>query len=577
MNHRRHAPRRLLTGALASALALAALGAAAPAALAGAPAFTLTAVPAPSNFAPGAGNEIQLVATNVGAAATDAGPTVFEATLPEGFEATSAFSDLKSTGGVLVQPPCTIEALTTILCETTAPIPPGRLFRMILGVKAEASPPATEMGASISGGGAQLVSLTRELPAQSTPVPFDIITGLNAPLLEADGGAPTLAGSHPFGQVLDFGFPMIETEGGTGARLFAASGHPREIILDLPRGMVVNPAATPVLCTEVQLLRRACPTASQLGNFNLASVLGDGIGYFTNDVFNMVPPPGYPAELAFDPTEENGIFIHVLGSVRSDGDFGLQAIVRDVPALGTNPVFNDYTQLWGDPSADVHGETRGSCVFAIGAPVTPCLSEHEEIPLLTTPPECSGKALQSTVHADTWEQPGVFKSASYLNSDLQGDPVTLTGCNQLSYQPTLEVRPTTNLTDSPAGLDVNLHQPQDTALGSRSTRQPARRRDPLPQGPDGQPLPGRRASAPAARPRSASTKKAKMESSSSPRNPSPAPRRPSSAPWKSPRRRWWQGTPSTKSNSTPKAAKWCSRRCTARSTWPSPSTTPSAR
>jgi hypothetical protein len=449
---------RRLLGALACALLLAGLTTASTA-LAAAPAFTLTAIPAPSNFAPGATNEIMVVATNVGAAATDANPTVFEIELPAGFEAASANSIMRTTGGVLVQPPCSTVS-QTVTCETTAPIPPGRLFRAVLGVKAEASTPTGAMRATIGGGGALPVSLTRSLPVQDTPVPFDVVTGLNAPLQAADGSPVTLAGSHPFGQALDFGFPMLETEGGTGARLFAASGHPHEIIVDMPRGMVVNPAATPVLCTEVQLVSHSCPNGSQLGNFNLGSILGTDIGYFANNVYNMVPPPGYPAELAFDPTEENGIFIHVLGSVRSDGDFGIQAIVRDVPALGTNPVFNDFTSLWGDPSADIHAESRGACTGVL-APPAACLVEPQQIPLLTTPPDCSGGPLETTIHVDSWEEPGTFKSASYVNADSQGEPVTLSGCNQLAYEPTLEAKPTTNVADSPSGLDVAVHQPQE--------------------------------------------------------------------------------------------------------------------
>ncbi len=463
-------PRRVLAAAFGLGLMLAAL--ALPAgALAAAPAFTLTAIPAPSNFTAAATNEVQVVATNVGAAATG-GTALLEVSLPAGFEATNASSDLKTTGGVEVQPPCVI-APPTITCETTAPIPPGRLFRIILAVKLDGTPPGTEMHASIGGGGAQFTSLTRALPVQGSPVPFDIVTGLNAPLLDPESVPPTLAGSHLFQQVLDLGFPMIETEGATGARLFAASGHPREIIVDLPRGMVVNPAATPVLCAEVELVNSSCPIASQLGNFNLGSILGTEIGYFKNNVYNMVPPPGYPAELAFDPTESNGIFVHVLGSVRSDGDFGIQALVRDVPALGTNPVFNDYTQLWGDPSADVHSETRASCTEAHAPPVAPCLVAHQQIPLLTTPPDCSGEPLVTTVRVDSWEEPGNFKSASYANSDSQGDPVTLSGCNQLSFEPTIEAKPTTNLADSPSGLDVTVHQPQeaphDEPLTGRAT------------------------------------------------------------------------------------------------------------
>jgi hypothetical protein len=462
MRPRLRRPYRLFAAALGCALALAAL-VFAPGALAASPAFTLTVVPAPSNFALGAANdnEVMAIATNVGGAAAEGDPVVLEVGLPVGYEATSAESRLLTTGGLEVKSPCSIATPTSVACETTAAIPPGRPLEARLGVKLASTPSLNEMQVSVSGGGAQAVSLSRDLPAQSSPVPFGVVTGLNAPLLGADGGSATLAGSHPFQQVVDFGFPLLETTGETGTRLFAGSGSAHEIIVNLPRGLVVNPSATPILCTEFELLGGGCPDASQIGNFNLASVLGDGIGFFYSDVYNMVPPPGYPAEIAFDPSGGNGIFVHVLGSVRSDGDFGIQAIVRDVPALGKNPPFNDYTQLWGDPSADVHTETRGVCTGAVHPPNPLCLIDPGKIPLLTTPPDCSGEPLATEVRADSWEEPGNFKSATYLNSDLQGNPVTLSGCNQLSYEPTLEAKPTSNVADSPTGLDVTVHQPQE--------------------------------------------------------------------------------------------------------------------
>jgi len=271
--------RRLLAPALGCALVLAALVSAA-GALAAAPAFTLTAIPAPSNFGTGAANTVQVIATNVGGAATDGSPAVVNVDVPVGYEVTGAFFQaLPSGGGEVKASPCSISAGTSVTCETTTSIPPGRLIEVEMSVKLSGAPSSTEMQASIAGGGAQLVSLTRSLPAQSTPVPFDIVTGLNAPLFGADGSAASLAGSHPFGQVVDFGFPMIETLGSIGEKLFAASGHPHEIVVNLPRGMVVNPSATARLCTETEF--PSCPASSQVGNFNLGSVLGTGEAWLT--------------------------------------------------------------------------------------------------------------------------------------------------------------------------------------------------------------------------------------------------------------------------------------------------------
>ena len=75
------------------------------------------------------------------------------------------------------------------------------------------------------------------------------------------------------------------------------------------------------------------------------------------------------------------------------------------------------------------------------------------------------------MQTDSWEEPfPLFKKvgASYEGADLAGNPVHTEGCGALDFEPTLNVTPTTNLTDSPSGLDVTLHQPQDQKLGSRS-------------------------------------------------------------------------------------------------------------
>ena len=74
-------------------------------------------------------------------------------------------------------------------------------------------------------------------------------------------------------------------------------------------------------------------------------------------------------------------------------------------------------------------------------PLIPHLVEPGEIPLLTTPPNCSGEPIKTEVSVDSWEEPNNFKHATYVNADLQGNPLTLTGCNQLSYEPTISVAP----------------------------------------------------------------------------------------------------------------------------------------
>ena len=96
--------------------------------------------------------------------------------------------------------------------------------------------------------------------------------------------------------------------------------------------------------------------------------------------------------------------------------------------------------------------------------------------------QCSGQPTVTRGRADSWQESGVFKPASYESADLAGTPVALGGCNQLQYEPSIEVKPTTNLADSPSGLNVDIHQPINEDPGGIS---PAMMRDlrfALPQG-----------------------------------------------------------------------------------------------
>ena len=179
----------------------------------------------------------------------------------------------------------------------------------------------------------------------------------------------------------------------------------------------------------------------------------------------MVPPPGTPSSFGFNAAEVD-IYVHIIGSVRSDGDYGLSGNTRDVIALSQNPIIAVRAEFWGDPAGESHDKVRGGCLSP--DPSRPSCPNEEPTgrALLTAPVQCSGAQTKSGASADSWEEYGVFQKASYESADLSGTPAFLGGCNQLSFDPTIEARPTTNLADSPSGLDVDLHQPTDEKLAT---------------------------------------------------------------------------------------------------------------
>lgn len=456
------------------ALSLCALGALLPASAAAAPtpAWALTLTPMPGAFAPDSTGEYLVSATNVGAAQTTAEVAEFEVTLPAGITPLAVSATLNSDPGTSTQPDCEVSG-QALHCETTETVHPGYALQALFSVEVPLAADGEEIEAvaSVSGGGANSLQFATHNPVQSEPLPFGFLPGASAHLSEEDGSPTALAGAHPYQATMHFGFPT-ESIGGT----LTGSGHPRDIAIELPRGLIGNPAASPVLCTEAELISEqtpGCPDASQVGIVDVTTLVGEGAGggggtVLSTYLYNMVPPPGAPAELAMN-VAKVGIFVHVLGAVRSDSDYGIEAYTRDLLAITLHPVFGAQTQLWGDPSADAHDWIRGKC--PIGPPLygPTCEVPAQETAFLTTPGDCPGEAPLYAAFADSWEEPSEEQGTVFEGTDLAGNPVPSEDCGALEFEPTFTSRPTTNLTDTPSGLDFRLHMPQSTDLGSRAS------------------------------------------------------------------------------------------------------------
>jgi hypothetical protein len=417
----------------------------------GAPAWRLHLASLPTAFTPGLENHPRylVVAENVGAAATTGSITIKD-TLPAGLTPASHQESGCSTVG------------QTVTCTSSKTIEPGLgvSFSLFVEVDPLLSEDVTNE-ASIEGGGAPAVA-TKALTPIGEAVPFSFLTGdagFSATLGGPDGSPVTQAGAHPYQLTVDFSFPNQRAEG----TIAAVGGGVRDVFVELPRGMIVDPNATPVRCTEDQLqselgydTKGGCPFASQIGTVTVLTPFGEGAIPWTSPLFNMVPPPGAPSSFGFDAASV-GLFFHIIGEVRSDGDYGLSGGSRDLLSLGLLPVLGARVEFWGDPSNPSHDKVRGRCLTSeLGL----CTTTPSQRPAVTSPVECPGTPTISRVRADDWEEPGVFHEATYESADLEGNPVVTDGCNQLEFEPSIEARPTTNLADSPSGLDVDVHQPQ---------------------------------------------------------------------------------------------------------------------
>ena len=417
-------------------------------------AWDISLTPMPSNFARGTVRTPQylILATNVGAADTDGSTILVKATLPPGLKPigkpTATDTDPRAKEK---EKDCKITG-QTVLCETTEILGPGRVIKVEhVDVEVEATTPEGTLTAeaSVSGGGGPEVGTSFPTEVKKDPLEFGFLPNFNVLLNGEEGTPTTLAASHPYQQTIAFGLP---TEG-LGVAVTGA-GHAHNLYVELPRGLVGSPAASPVLCAEVQLSAGVCPLESQIGMADITTLVGnENSGISSTNLYNMVPPPGAVAELATD-VAGSGIFVHILVGVRSDKDYGIEAATHDVLALGTEPIFSIQAQVWGDPSGAAHDRIRGDC---FPADIEPCEAAQQETALLTMPGDCPHKPLPFALSADSWEKP--FPAFEEKKALFEAPEVE--ECGALEFEPTIAVSPTTNLTDSPSGLNVTVHQPPE--------------------------------------------------------------------------------------------------------------------
>ena len=439
------------------------------------PVWSLRIISFPTNFSPnsvatgagGGGPGYQIVATNIGDSRTT-GSFEIVATLPPGVTVAPPLTPAEAP--VIPRPESTygrehvkqteeptlscLVAGQMVTCTGVDPgVGAGERAQLTIPVKLETSLPETiEAEATVSGGGAAPASATVKTKVLSTPAPFDFLegsAGFGGGWTEADGSASTQAGSHPFQIGIGLGFPSDPAEAGQGSVLTAGGGL-RDASVTLPAGVAVNPQAT-LKCLEPELESESCPEASQVGTVRLILSLGAMPAAGTRQLYNMAAPPGSPGEFGFEVLE--GTYVHLLGHVRSDGDYELSAGASDVLAKVT--VLGVETTLWGNPSDSSHDGVRGACLFTLSKSesTSTCPVTRTNKALLTLPTSCTGP-LSTTASADSWLEPGVFHGRAFETSAMQG-------CSALEFDPTIALTPDTSAADSPAGLTVCVHIPQN--------------------------------------------------------------------------------------------------------------------
>jgi uncharacterized repeat protein (TIGR01451 family) len=453
-----------------------------------APGWEVTSTTYPTNLAPSGGTgTIELNVFNIGAAPSTGTVTVTDV-LPKGVVATEA-GDVQTSAPLRIGGAglwdCSIGTVVTCTNNQerlpSLPIPQpqpkeipgdpgnfgpvprnrggGAIEHIGIAVTVQMSETGTlENHVSVAGGGAPAPAGTvSSITVSPVPAQFGV-QDVDGWVSNADGTLDTRAGSHPYELTFNLDFRTIFNNG----NLEPAGDAPRNVQVNLPPGLVGNPTAVPE-CSRQAFEEEVCPPATQVG-IDKADGLGGTIvsDRFPFPVYNLIPPPGVPAQFAF---QIFGVVTYLDAGVRSGGDYGLTAHVDNI---AQKTIMGNTIILWGEPADPSHNEDRFSKLNAPKTTTAPevfqgclegCASEGTKVPFLTLATSCEGP--QSTSVTMTGWRTSAFAEASFLSHDANFAPAGLTGCDQLGFNPTISLAPDTTSADTPAGLTVDVRVPQE--------------------------------------------------------------------------------------------------------------------
>jgi uncharacterized repeat protein (TIGR01451 family) len=427
-----------------------------------APGWELTGHTYPTNLPPGGAGGFSIRVINIGAAASS-GPVTVTDVLPPGVTAVQAGEEYGieehnfNLGSSLWActgdgPGGAVAGAGVVRCVTTpgtsiaggGGIPDHGAGDPMIGITVNVSsavkdPEEVLNRITVAGGGTfSSASTSESVTISSNDPPFGF-AGATAWFSNANGTLDTQAGSHPYEATFNFdlnnvinheGFPSIH--GGGRQEI-------RNLEFNLPPGFIGNPYSVP-MCQWPKLTVEQCPPDSQIGVIQ-AEVLGAGFlapGPAGTPVFNMVPPPGAPAEFGF---QIFGINTVLVTKVRSGGDYGLTTHVNNI---AQRDVLSSVLTLWSQPGDPSHSAWHPGAGVGGGEP------------LLTLPTSCEGPQAFS-LSMTSWERPQDAPArASFLTHDSNGEAIGFTGCEDLSFGPTITAAPDTSNADTPAGLTVEV-------------------------------------------------------------------------------------------------------------------------
>lgn len=277
------------------------------------------------------------------------------------------------------------------------------------------------------------------------------------------------------------GHPDVYTEFELGSRASTVPpvdcrcNDPKEVTVHSPPGLIANPHVV-AECKIAQLALGECSSDSQMGQA-MIKLLG---GYLLLPMYRTPPATGQAGRFAFTLPLGAKIPQFLAVRARTESDYGLditaEGISHLLPLEYTAPIF------WGVPGEHFYdflritpaeGSTENGGGLQCSQNPIPALVEKSAAdlkaacdqfgwvvrdnpsslpiaPMMQNPTTCAGP-LESTIDVLAYD----------LGRTHASDPwPATTGCDGLSFDPSLAANPTTTNTDSASGLEVAINVPQ---------------------------------------------------------------------------------------------------------------------
>nr|WP_246345631.1 hypothetical protein [Conexibacter arvalis] len=274
---------------------------------------------------------------------------------------------------------------------------------------------------------------------------FGIAPGFSATMHDASGDDVTQAGAHPNATVHFMLRTALDADGKT-----VPDESLKDVTVELPRGVIGNPMATP-RCRHQEFKAMRCGPESIVGVETLHFAPIPGVPRPIDaavPVYNLVPPEGVAARFAFQVTS---VVVMIDARVRSDGDYHLVTDLRDISTA--LQVYGSTLTLWGVP-ADMNGP--GPLRFYGGSLTYGGPGSGPRRAFLSNPTECGAPPV-TRIRVRSWQNP--LRSTGALFEAADG----VDGCERLSFSPSLDLRPESPRAGvgSPYGVTIEVPQSDD--------------------------------------------------------------------------------------------------------------------